>query len=197
MQSRTYTISNTELGRSKDLMYYVITNNLQKIKEMNLVTRTNVNNIIDTINKSTALHYSLQLADSQIANYLLQLGADPASVNSFGQSSFDLSIVNHKKCIYDYVIMIKNEKISDLTEDCTQLKKKLKVEQESKEFLLKSVDNYRINIKDLQSDIVKTNNSNELLNIENNSLKDQNITLKRKVIKLNESIDGFLNNNKK
>jgi len=197
MQSRTYTITHTELKRSTDLMYYLMTNNLDKIKQLNLINRGNVNNIIDKINKSTALHYSLQLQDNSITNYLLELGADPNVKNASNKDSFELSLDYHKKYVFDFVINSKETIISNLDDECLQLKKKIKLETESKDYLSKSVDNYRSTMKNLQSEIKNINDKNDILQNENNGLKDQNKTLKRKIEKLNDSIDGFLNSNKK
>jgi len=197
MQSRTITITNSELKRSNDLMYYIMTNNLSKIKELNLVTKFNVDNIIDSINQATGLHYSLQLQDHSITNYLLNLNADPYKKNGIGKNAFQISLDYHKSCVFDHIIKQKDVVISDLNDDCIQLKKKLKLESESKEYLTKSVDNYRNKINNLDIEIKTLNDNNNILRIENNELKDNNKNLKRKIDRLNESIDGFLNSNKK
>jgi ankyrin repeat protein len=197
MQSRTITITNSELKRKHDLMYYVITNNLDKIKQLNLVSTINVDNCIDTINGSTALQYSIQHSDNLITNYLLELGADPYKKNSLGKNSFQLSLDYHKICIFDYIIKKKDDDIKQINEDCIQLKKKLKVETESKDYLTNSIDNYRKNINNLQNDIKIINGKNEKLETINNELKEENRILKRKNDKLNESVNQFLNLNKK
>jgi len=132
MQSRTITLPNTEFRRKSDLMYYVITNNLTQIKQLNLVNRTNVNNIIDITNKSTALHYSVQIDDPAITNYLLNLGADPELKNNSGQSSRDLSFLYHKKCVDDFIIAEKDNQNEELICDNNQLKKKIKNKKENK-----------------------------------------------------------------
>ena len=197
MQSRTITITNSELKRSNDLMYYIMTNNLSKIKELNLVTKINVDNIIDSINQATALHYSLQLQDHAITNFLLNLNADLYKKNGVGKNAFQISLDYHKSCIFDLIVKEKDVVISDLNDDCIQLKKKLKLETDSKEYLSKSVDNYRYKINNLDIEIKSLNDQNNILKVENNEIKDNNKNLKRKIDRLNESIDGFLNSNKK
>ena len=197
MQSRTITATNTENRRKSDLMSCVITNNLTQIKLLNLVNRANVNNIIDIPNKATALHYSLQLFDSTIANFLLNLGADPELKNATGQNSYDLSLQFHKRCVFDFIIADKNSEIDELKCDNNQLKKKLKVEQDNKEFLSKSIDNYRGKIESLEKNTHILKEINRTISSENNDLLEQTKTLKRKVERLNESIDGFLNTNRK
>jgi hypothetical protein len=197
MQSRTVTITNSESKRSNDLMYYIMTNNLSKIKELNLVTKFNVDNIIDSTNQATALHYSLQLQDHAITNYLLNLNADPYKKNGIGKNAFQISLDYHKSCVFDHIIREKDIVISDLNDDCIQLKKKLKLESDSKEYLSKSIDSYRYKINNLDIEIKTLNDQNNILKIENNEIKDNNKNLKRKIDRLNESIDGFLNSNKK
>lgn len=190
MYSRTQTFQSTELSRSKDLLYLIAVNDLISIKRQNLITRTNVNMIIESTTKSSALHYALTHADGQIAKYLLELGADPYMQNTNGKNAFDISIDLHKKCVYDYMLEKKEGKIGELTDETVQLKKKLKLETESKQYLQKSVDDFRTKVSNLER-------SNETLKFENNNLTEQVGTLKRKVSRLNESIDGFLNANKK
>lgn len=197
MQSRTLTSSNSELKRSNDLMYFIMINNLDKIKQLNLVNRSNVNNIIDTKSKSSALHYALQLHDNSIINFLLELGADVNQQNSFNKNALDLSLDYHKKSVFDFIIVKKDEIINKLDDECIQLKKKIKLETEIKDYLSKSVDNYKITLRNAQNEIKVINDKKDGLEIENNNLKDQNKTLKRKVDKLNDSIDVLLNSNKK
>ena len=197
MQSRTITLNNTESKRSSDLMYYVITNNLTKIKQLNLVNRSNVNNIIDTINGSTALHYSLQLPDQLISNFLLNLGADPMITNKANMNSRKLSLELRNDCVYNFIISDKDTQIEELKDNTEVLKKKIKVEQDGKDFLSKSIDNYRIKVDSLQQDIGVLKEINKTIVSENKDLLEQTTVLKRKVERLNNSIDGFINNNRK
>jgi len=190
MYSRTQTYQSTELSRSKDLLYYTALNDLTSIKRLGLVTKSNVNSVIQSNTKSPVLHYALVHSDGEIAKYLLELGADPYMVNSSGKNSFDISIDLHKRCVYEYEMSKRDVKIADLGEESTQLKKKLKQETDSKQFLQKSVDDYRSKVSSLET-------SNRVILLENSELKEQVGTLKRKVSRLNESIDGFLNSNKK
>jgi len=189
MYSRTQTIQSTELARTKDLLYLIAINDLEKIKKSGLVTKLNVNAIVEHSSRSNALHYSLIHQDGGIARYLLELGADPYSKNLSGKDAFQVSIDNHKRHVFDYVIETKNTRISDLADESIQLKKKLKLETDSKTYLQKSVDDYRIKVENLET-------SNSILKLENTELKEQVVGLKRKVTRLNESIDGFLNSNK-
>ena len=197
MQSRTCTITNSELKRSTDLMYYLMTNNLAKIKQLNLINKSNVDNIIDELNQATSLHYSLQLQDHTITNYLLELNADPYKKNGMNKDSFQISLDFHKRCIFDHIIKKKETIISELNDESIHLRKKLKLETDSNNFLSKSVDSYRNKINNLDIEIKIINDKNNILTIENNNLNDNNKTLKRKVDRLNESLDGFLNSNKK
>jgi hypothetical protein len=190
MYSRTQTIQSTELGRTKDLLYSIAINDLDRIKKGGLITKTNVNAIIEQSSRSNALHYSLIHQDGAIARYLLELGADPYAKNLAGKDAFQVSLDNHKRHVFDYVIETKDSRISDLVDESSQLRKKLKLESDSRTYLQKSVDDYRLKVNNLES-------TNSVLKLENTELKEQVVGLKRKVIRLNESIDGFLNSNKK
>lgn len=190
MYSRTQTIQSTELARTKDLLYAIALNDLGNIKKEGLVTRANVNAIIEQSSRSNALHYSLIHQDGAIAKYLLELGADPYAKNLAGKDAFQVSLDNHKRHVFDHVIATKDLRIGELGEETTQLRKKLKLETDSRSYLQKSVDDYRLKVGNLEA-------SNSVLKLENTELKEQVVGLKRKVTRLNESIDGFLNSNKK
>ncbi len=190
MYSRTQTFQSTELSRSKDLLYLIAINDLEKIRNSCLITKSNVNAIIEPSSRSNALHYSLIHQDGLIAKYLLALGADPYAKNLSGKDAFQISLDNHKRHVFDYIIETKESRITDLTDETTNLRKKLKLETDSRAYLQKSVDDYRVKVTSLET-------SNNILNLENVELKEQIVGLKRKVTRLNESIDGFLNSNKK
>ena len=190
MYSRTQTIQSTELARTKDLLYLIAINDLDKIKKSSLVTKSNVNSIVEQSSRSNALHYSLIHQDGTIAKYLLELGADPYAKNLAGKDSFQVSLDNHKRHVFDYIIETKNSRISELSDESNQLRKKLKLETDSRNYLQKSVDDYRLKVDNLET-------SNSVLKLENTELKEQVVGLKRKVTRLNDSIDGFLNSNKK
>lgn len=176
MQSRTFTSLSTESTRTKDLLFYIATNNLDQIKKLNLVSRSNIDVILDHVNKSTALHYALQHPDNSITLYLLSLGADPKLTNTYGKNAFDLSLDYHKSCVFDHVIKQKDNQISDLNNDVANLTKRYKLESDSKAYLQKSVDDYRNTITEL---------------------KEENGQLKRKIDRLNSSLDTFISSNKK
>jgi hypothetical protein len=190
MYSRTQTFQSTELARSKDLVYYTALNDLTSIIRLGLVTKTNVNSILESSSKSPVLHFALVHSDEKIAKYMLELGADPYIINSSGKNAFDISMDLHKRCVYEYEIAKRDVKIADLDEESVQLKKKLKQETDSKDFLQKSVDDYRVKVSTLER-------STSVLKLENTDLNEQVDTLKKKVSRLNDSINGFLNLNKK
>lgn len=190
MYSRTQTHQSTELSRSKDLLYYTALNDLASIKRLGIVTKSNINAIIEPNTKSPVLHYALVHSDGQIAKYLLELGADPHMTNLSGKNAFDISMDLHKRCVYEHEIKKRDTQIAELAEETSSLKKRLRQETDSKQFLQKSVDDYRTKVSNLEI-------TNNVFKLENSELKEQVGILKKKVSRLNESIDGFLNSNKK
>ena len=135
--SRTQTIQSNESSTSKELLFLIATNDLENIKKQKLINSSNINKVIELVTKSTALHYSLNHSDGQIAKYLLENGADPYIKNASGLDAFELSLNLHKKHVYEYLLDKYKNKITDLTEQTVQLNKKLKLSTESKDYLLK------------------------------------------------------------
>ena len=177
-----------EIKRSNDLIFHIVTNNFNKIKE--LVNKQNVNKIIDESNKYTALHYSLQVPDPKITNYLLELGANPLIKNSSEQTSYDLALVLNRKCIYQFDIKNLNKKIQDLEYINRDIEQKSQQKSESILYLSKSIDNFREQIKKLEKEII-------LMESDNHQLKEMNTRLKRKNEELNDSIDGLIKTKKR
>ena len=58
----TTTTSYSSLSSNDDIKVYIITNNIQKIKEK--INNKNVNNIIDRSNNYTALHYAVLIDEA-------------------------------------------------------------------------------------------------------------------------------------
>ena len=188
MFSRSMTATSTELRRSENLITYIVTNNYNKVKE--LITSTNVNNIIDNTNKMTALHYSLQVPDSKITNFLLDMGADARIKNSSGQDSYQLALDLHRKCIYEYEIKNLKKKITDLESINRDINNILDNKIESIDYLTKSIDNYREKIKNLEREII-------LMESDIHQLKEMNNRLKRKNEELSDSVEGLINSKRK
>jgi len=184
------TITKTESNRVNDVMYYVNTNNLVKLKSLSLINKHNVNTIIDNVNNYTALHYSLRLPDNNICQYLLEVGANPELKTKDGKDAYDIAVQFNKKYLYESKIKQKNDRIKDLEDDCVHLNKKIKIEHDAKEYLLQSVNNY-------QSQIILYKEDNKKLKEENKHLKENIVTLVDKNTRLNKSVDSLLQNSRK
>jgi ankyrin repeat protein len=123
---------------NEDIMYCIITNNFQRVKL--LVDRHNVNNVIDTKNKYTALHYAVTLPNNNITQYLLELGADPLIKQNEGYDSYELSLKSGKKYIFDFFKIKQDIKIENLESDNNKLLSKVDELKRTTEYLTNSID---------------------------------------------------------
>lgn len=108
------------------------------------------------------------------------------------KESLQSSVDDYRKKISDLEKSNQTLKYStlDLADETVQLKKKLELETDSKKYLQRSVDDYKTKISNLE-------NSNQTLKLENCILSEEVKSLKSKVSRLDQSINGFLNTNKK
>ena len=137
--SKTYTATNN------DVIVAIVTNNLTKVKS--LLNRNNVNNIIDTINNYTALHYAVTLPNNDITKFILDLQADPKIKQSDGYDAYELALRSGKKYIFQYYEKLQELKINDLEIDNKNLDSKINSLKRTNDHLNDSMDraNNKIN----------------------------------------------------
>ena len=195
--SRSHTETLNTRSRALDLMYYIVTNNLNIIKELKLVNSANVNEFIELTNNMTALHYAAQLPDDAIEKYLLSLGANPNIKNKYNQDVYDISIKFNKRSLFDAKIQSVQVEVRDLKSENLILKKRTRDTEDTISYLNESCNNYKNKVqkltnenKILQSNLdeIKIKNSIILKDLGNSNLKNS---------KLETVIDNFIDNNKK
>ena len=191
------TIVFNEDKRCLDLMYNIVTNNLQTIKDLHLVDNTNSNKIIDSTNNMTAIHYAAQLSDSSIELYLLALGANPSIKNKYGSDAFDISIKFNKRLLFDNKIQKLQTENKDLIDETINLRKRNKEQSVITDYANESCQNYKLKNQ-------KINAENNFLTTELGSQKVKNTLLMKEIInkdakiaKLDATIENFLIKNKK
>jgi len=145
-----FTRTATILDDTDNIIVAIVTNNLNKVKE--LVTKSNVNQVIDTKNKYTSLHYAITLPYNDITQYLLDLGADPKIKQNEGFDSYELSLRSSKKFIFDYYKIKQQMTIKVLESDNTTLKRKVSELSNTIEYLDKSIDGYNNKISTLTTE---------------------------------------------
>lgn len=160
MYSRTTTYTNR--NRNDEIIVAIVTNNLTKLKS--LLNQENVNNIIDTKNNYTALHYAVTLPNNIITNLILELGADPNTKQSDGYDSFELSLRSGKKFIFSYFQQKQEIKIDNLEIENIRMTTIIDELKKTNNYLCETMDDYNERIN-------KLNEVVEIKEKENNKLK--------------------------
>jgi ankyrin repeat protein len=119
----------------------------------------NVNNIIDSKNGYTALHYAIKLNNEIMIEYLLNMGADPYLKTFTNEDAFDISLKYQSKFVISY-------KLNDLKENSKEL-------QETISIINKEKNDLNENSKELQETISIINKENNDFNINNKYLLKQ------------------------
>lgn len=150
--------STTRNNISNDIMYAILTLNLQEVKR--LVNSSNSNNIIDVTNKYTALHHAVRIrGNDKIIEYLMSVGANPKLKQNENKDAIDLAIESNYRFLIDKLLN-KNEvelneickKIDDINYECKNLKRKNEELVEENKYLEKSSSHYIEKINELKSE---------------------------------------------
>lgn len=153
MFSRTRNMTTFADSDNDDIIFAIVTNNLSKVKS--LISKSNVNKVIDRTNGYTAIHYAVTLPHNDIIRYLMENGADPYIKQSEGFDAFELSLRSGKKYIFEYEGIKKDNKIKNLEDDNNKLVTKIDEIKRTNEYLLNSVDNYNTKITNLTKENAK------------------------------------------
>lgn len=181
-RSNTNTFNRNSSQIHNEIMFAVITSNLQEVKR--LIDSTNVNDIIDFTNSYTALHHAVRIkGNNSIIEYLMSIGANPNIKQAEGKDSIDLSIEANYRFLIDKLMKEKDieldkiyNKFDSIKYENSDLKRKNKDLVEENNFLKKSSTEY-------------------IDKIEN--LKKENTTLKRKYEESDKAFTNLLKKNKK
>lgn len=146
MLKRTTTIK-TYTADNNDVIVAIVTNNLTKVKS--LLNRNNVNNIIDTKNNYTALHYAVTLPNNDITKFILDLQADPKIKQCEGYDAYELALRSGKKYVFQYYEQLSEMKINNLEMDNKNLYSKINVLKRNNEHLNESMDSANDKINNL------------------------------------------------
>jgi len=183
-----YRRSTTEtIVKTNDIVYYICTDDLNNLK--NVVNNSNVNQIVDSKNKYTALHYAVKFNNIAIINFLLSVGANPYLKNSENLDCFNLSFKYHTTTVYDNVIKNLKDNVSDLNKKITTLEKKIDNDTLNTKYLIKSIDDSVVKIDNLKNDNYVLKKDNSSLKSKNNILTKENDNLINSKKKLEKIID--------
>ena len=168
--SRTYTtygssstVSNDSRTNNDSIIFAIVTNNITEFKR--LITRDNVNRIIDTKNRYTALHYAIQMRNEEMIRYLSQFDAEPTIKNNEGQDAFDMSIRYQIRTLIDAEFQEKNNTIKTQQQTINSTKDKVVLLEKQVVFL--------------ESTISKVSKERDVFKSENSGIKTENVELKK------------------
>jgi ankyrin repeat protein len=176
MFSRTR-VSTIPKSDSSDILYNISIDNLNELR--NLITEANINNIIDSKNGYTALHYAIKLNHDKIIDFLLNMGANPTIKTYDKQDSFDLSLKYQSKFLITYEINDKKAVNTELQKTVSSLERKISNLETNNKYLVKSIDDATIKIGLLKDEVL--------------SLKKNNTSLKNNIVKSNSDNDTLRN----
>jgi ankyrin repeat protein len=216
--SRIYTLSSSKVGsgssvsRDSDknsIVYAVVTGNINEIKR--LINKFNVNDIIDTKNRYTALHYAIQVRNEEIIRYLMQLDAEPLIKNNEGQDAFDMSIRFQIRTVIDEelldrnnTIKIQQDTINANNEKCAFYQSTIDIQKNQNSDLKNQLSIANKEISQYKSTNITLSNDNKALSKlvssqkeEYDTLEKSHISLKRKYQEQETIIDNLLDGTKK
>lgn len=197
-------LSASDRSKHRDIIFAISTDDYQSLTS--LVNEYNVNQVIDTKNGYTALHYAIRVNNEKMIEFLLKLGANPLIKTNSNQDSFDLSLKYQTKVVISHAISGKSTEIDNQKKTISALERKINDLELNSNYLEKSVKELGTKQTQLKSDIkeLQTRNNtleskNSQLTAENNTLKKdlENVTndrekLKRKYDSLDASYTGLL-----
>jgi archaellum component FlaC len=132
--TRTYTVSANSVGSSNDsIIYAIVTNNISELKK--LITKDNVNKVIDNKNRYTSLHYAIQMRNEEMIRYLINLDAEPSIKNIENQDAFDMSIRYQVRALIDAELFEKNSTIKSQQQTIGTINDKVKTLEKHITFL--------------------------------------------------------------
>lgn len=165
--TRTRTFQTT---RSNEIIYLISIDNFEEFKQ--IIDKNNVNNIIDTKNGYTALHYAIKFNNNRMIDLLLNLGANPDLLTLDDQDAYDISLKFQNKFLVKHILNEKNETNTESKRVISALERKNTDLNLNNKYLLKSIDEIGLKNKEIKT---KLNN----IEIENTGLKNSNNYVKK------------------
>ena len=179
MSTKTETITTLR----NNILYYMSIGNY--IEFCKLISSTNVNDIIDSKNGYTALHYAIRLNDEKMIQFLLNNHANPYLKTYAKEDSFDLSIKYQTKYVITNEMNTTNKTLSTLN-------RKIKDYEINNRYLVKSVDELTEQVITLRQNNGNLTEQVTTLKKENESLTNDVKSMKRNYDSLEQSYSGLL-----
>lgn len=183
----------SKTSRNADIIYYISTDNFQELTK--IINEANVNEVVDTKNGYTALHYASKTDNTRMIEYLLRMGANPYLTTNDNKNSFDITLKHQNKVAFVYELNEVKSTNSILKQDISALEKKYSTIDNNNKYLIKSIDDLVVKNDKLKKEITDVKQVNEELKGVRDEIivvKNDNERLKRKYSSLEESFNGVL-----
>lgn len=187
-------------SKNSDILYFMSIGNYDDFSK--LITEANVNNIIDTKNGYTALHYAIRLDNEKMMEYVLNMGANPYLKTLTKEDAFDLSLKYQTKYVITHQLDDMKEVNKELQKTISTLNKKINDMDINSKYFAKSVDELigknnllKTQVYDLKKEqaCLKTKNislthENSSLLFSKSSIETKNDGLKKDVVVLQDQV---------
>lgn len=165
LKGKTTYFSFNNIGNSNDILYNIITDNYNEL--IKLVTRDNVNKVIDNKNGYTPLHYAVKMNNDQMIKLFLSLDAEPSIKTKDGKDAFDIGLKYQNKYLFDLELKDRDITISSQSKTIQNISAKLTDMENNNKYIIKQLDD---------------------ANMKSTILKNENKDLKTEISKANETI---------
>ena len=187
-------------SKNSDILYFMSIGNYDDFSK--LITEANVNNIIDTKNGYTALHYAIRLDNEKMMEYVLNMGGNPYLKTLTKEDAFDLSLKYQTKFVITHQIDDMKEINKELQKTISTLNKKINDMDINSKYFVKSVDELvmknnllKTQISDFKKEQVCLKSKNTFITQENNnlsfslsSIETKNDGLRKDVVVLQDQV---------
>ena len=162
-------------SKNSDILYFMSIGNYDDFSK--LITEANVNNIIDTKNGYTALHYSIRLDNEKMMEYVLNMGANPYLKTLTKEDAFDLSLKYQTKFVITHQLDDMKEINKELQKTISTLNKKINDMDINSKYLVKSVDELVMKNNLLKTQVYDLKKEQTCLKTKNNFITQENSSL--------------------
>lgn len=191
------------IGSNDALIYAIVVGNINDVKKM--VNSSNVNEIIDTKNKYTALHYAIMQKNSEIVEYLLNCDADPYikfqnSIGRYSQDPIELAVDVRFRQFIDDILKKKEQELSKKEQELNIAYCRLDKLREKQE-KMEGVENLNAILIEENKSLTRQNcdltEENKKLLKRANELQEDNVALKKQRDEKERAFDNLLKRTKK
>jgi len=163
------------MSKNSDILYFMSIGNYDDFSK--LITEANVNNIIDTKNGYTALHYAIRLDNEKMMEYVLNMGANPYLKTLTKEDAFDLSLKYQTKFVITNQLDDMKEINKELQKTISTLNKKINDMDINSKYLIKSVDDLVMKNNLLKTQVYDLKKEQTCLKTKNSSITQENSSL--------------------